>query len=289
MNSAGEPSLERTLRVDLEFDGTRFEGWQRQAEGRTVQGEVEAALARILGEAHTVIGCGRTDAGVHAEQHISSFRTRHPMPAQDLERALDAVLPEDVGVLALREVPAAFHAQHSAAWKWYRYRILASRRCRPLRRQRTWRLGTVPPLEALNAGAAALVGEHDFASFANVGSAPRSTVRRVHRLRWSCAGDEIRMDAVGDGFLYKMVRTVVGTLLQSAGESNPEAAVRTIREARARDAAGPAAPALGLTLMAVAVKGEPPPGTVPDSLQPPVDSISAAGVQGVPVAREGNP
>jgi tRNA pseudouridine38-40 synthase len=254
-----------------------------------VQGEVEAALARVLGEPHAVIGCGRTDAGVHAEQHVSSFRTHHAMPAADLERALDAVLPEDVGVLALRDVDPNFHAQRSACWKWYQYRILASRRSRPLRRRRTWRPGRVPSVEALNAGAAALLGKHDFASFANTGSSPTSTVRRIHRLRWSSAADEIRMDAVGDGFLYKMVRTVVGTLLQSAGEVDPEAAVRAILEAQRRAAAGPAAPAVGLTLMAVAVEGEPPPVTVPDSLQPPVDSISAAGGHGVSAAREGNP
>ena len=265
----------RTLRLDLQFDGTAFEGWQRQATGRTVQGEVEAALARVLGREHGVVGCGRTDAGVHAEQLVASFRTDHRMPAEELERALDAVLPEDVGVLALREAESAFHAQRDAVWKWYRYRILASRRKRPLRRLRTWRLARVPALDALAAGAAALEGRHDFVSFANTGSSPgRSTVRSIHHLRWSRAGDELHLDAVGDGFLYKMVRTLVGTLLEAAESPDPAAAVRRMLAARDRRAAGAAAPACGLTLMAVAVRGEAAPATVPESLHPPVDLVN---------------
>lgn len=267
----------RTLRVDLQFDGTGFEGWQRQPHGRTVQGEVETALGRILGTPHGVVGCGRTDAGVHAEQLVASFRTEHAMPAAELERGLDAMLPEDVGVLSLRDVDPSFHAQRDALWKWYRYRLLASRRKQPLRRLRTWRLGRVPPLERLVEAARPLEGRHDFASFANTGSNPGSTERSVYRLRWSADGDELRLDAVGDGFLYKMIRTVVGTLLQVAVDAEPDAAVRRILDARDRAAAGAVAPARGLTLMAVALRGEPPPVTVPDSLQPYIDLVDPPG------------
>lgn len=268
----GDPPPGRTLRLDLQFDGTAFEGWQRQANGRTVQGVVERALARILGRPHAVLGCGRTDAGVHAEQMIVSLRTDHTMPARELARALDAVLPEDVGVLAARDAPATFHARRDALWKWYRYRILVARHKCPLRRRRTWRHARVPPLAALQAAAAPLEGRHDFASFANAGSSPgRTTVRTLHHLRWTVAGDELHLDAVGDGFLYKMVRTLVGTLLDAAGAPDPADAVRAILAARRREAAGRAAPAVGLTLMAVAVRGEAPPGTVPESLQPFVD------------------
>ena len=276
----------RTLRVDFQFDGTRFEGWQRQPQARTVQGEVEAALTQILQAPHSVIGCGRTDAGVHAEQLVASFRTTSTMPAEDLERGLDAVLPEDVGVLSLRDVDHAFHAQRDAVWKWYRYRILTTRRKQPLRRQRTWRMARELPWDGLVAGAAVLEGRHDFASFANTGSAPGSTVRTVHRLRWSAEGDELRLDAVGDGFLYKMVRTVVGTLIQAAVAPDPAHVVRTILDARDRGAAGAVAPACGLTLMAVALRGEPPPVSVPESLQPyvdladPADTASEAGAAG---------
>jgi len=261
----------RTLRLDLTFDGTAFEGWQRQARGRTVQGEVERALERILGAPHGVVGCGRTDAGVHAEHLVASFRTAHAMPASELARALDAVLPPDVGVREAREAPPGFHARRDALWKWYRYRVLVSARKDPLRRRRVWRTARAPTLEALRAAAAPLVGRHDFASFANTGSNPGSTVRTLHALQWSRAGDELRLDVVGDGFLYKMVRTLVGTLLREARRPDPATAVRAILAARDRGAAGPVAAPAGLSLMAVAVRGEAPPACLPESLRPSVD------------------
>ena len=166
------PAAKRTLRLELEFDGTQFEGWQRQADGRTVQGEVETALARILGGRHSVVGCGRTDAGVHARGMIASLRTTHPMPAADLARALDAVLPEDVGVRAAAEVHSSFLARRDALWKWYRYTILLSRSKRPLLRRKVLRRSIAPALDHLCAAAAPLVGRHDFRSFANTGSNP---------------------------------------------------------------------------------------------------------------------
>ncbi len=268
--AAGEP---RTLRIDLEFDGTEFEGWQRQPAARTVQSEVEAALERVLGSPHAVIGCGRTDAGVHASQMVASTRTTHTMGAPELARALDAVLPDDVGVHSVRDAPSAFHAQRDAAWKWYRYRILVSRRKHPLERRRTWRVGDAPSLEALAAAARPLTGRHDFISFANRGSTPgRTTVRTVHALAWSREGPHLTLDVVGDGFLYKMVRTIVATCLQAAREADPEAAIRAVRDARDRSAAGSVAPAAGLTLMAVVMRGEEAPPWVPENLRPRVDS-----------------
>ena len=269
----------RTLRIEIQFDGTDFEGWQRQKSGRTVQGELEAALERVLGEPHTVVGCGRTDAGVHARHLVASCRTSHAMPADDLRRALDAVLPDDVGVLRVADASSTFHAQRDAAWKWYRYTILVARRKEPLRRRTTLRLGAVPPLERLAAAASSLVGEHDFRSFANTGSSPgASTVRHVRSLRWSETETEIpdgrllHLDVVGDGFLYKMVRTLVGTMLQAGATRDPAGATAQVLAACDREAAGPAVPAVGLTLMAVAVRGEAPPSWVPETLLPSVES-----------------
>jgi len=262
----------RTVRLDLEFDGTDFEGWQRQASGRTVQGEVESALERILGTPHAVVGCGRTDAGVHARAMIASFRTDHAMPASELLRALDAVIPEDIGVLAARDAAPEFHARRDALWKWYRYSILVSRRKRPLLRRRVLRLAAVPPLERLEEAAAALAGRHDFRSFANVGSAPGHTVRTLHALAWSQEDELLRLDAVGDGFLYKMVRTLVGTMLKAAAAPEPAEVAGRVLAARDREAAGPAVPALGLCLRAVALRGEPLPPRVPERLLRSVES-----------------
>jgi tRNA pseudouridine38-40 synthase len=260
----------RTLRIDLTFDGTDFEGWQRQPEARTVQRELEDALAGILQRPHTVIGCGRTDAGVHANQLVASTRTEHAMPVSELARALDAVLPDDIGILGVAEAPASFHAQRDALWKWYRYTILTSAAKRPIERRTTYRMARVPGLERLQAGAAALEGRHDFTSFANVGSVTGDMHRTLHALRWSEADDHLRLDAVGDGFLYKMVRTLAGTLLACAELDRPEEAVREILAARDRRAAGRALPGRGLCLMAVAIRGEAPPAHVPLFLRPPV-------------------
>ena len=276
----------RTLRIDLQFDGTDFEGWQRQARGRTVQGDVEAALEQILGAPHAVVGCGRTDAGVHAHHLIASFRTAHTLSASDCARALDAVTADDIGIVSVREVEDSFHARRSAAWKWYRYTILRSRRTHPLLRRQTLRLGVTPPLDRLQAAAAPLVGRHDFRSFANTGSTPGPTTRSVHVLAWSeeqrpgLEDPLLHLDVVGEGFLYKMVRTLVGTMLQAAGEPDPGAATARILAARQREAAGPAVPARGLTLRAVAVRGEPIPSWVPETLGSRVESIPQGAIGG---------
>ena len=277
MGLAGGGSGPRTLRLDLEFDGAGFEGWQRQAAARTVQGEVEAALERVLGSRHAVLGSSRTDAGVHAYAFVASVRTEHAMASDDLARALDAVLPDDIGVRGVRDVPATFHAQRDAVWKWYRYEILVARRKHPLLRGRAWRLPSLPELEALSRAASAIEGRHDFRSFANVGSSAKTTVRTIHRACWSREEDRARFDVVGDGFLYKMVRNLVGSLIEAASEDDPAAAVRAVLAARDRRSAGRAAPPWGLFLMAVAVRGEPAPAWVPRSLRPRVHSDGHSG------------
>jgi tRNA pseudouridine38-40 synthase len=166
-------------------------------------------------------------------------------------------------VLAVADAPPGFHARRDARWKWYRYTIVLARRKRPLLRRTAWRLPDAPPLEDLAAATAPLAGRHDFRSFANVGSNPGSTVRTVHHIGWHRDGDLLRLDAVGDGFLYKMVRTLVGTALAAAMGSEPAAAVVRVLEARDRRAAGAPAPACGLCLMGVGVRGEVRPDGVP--------------------------
>ena len=288
-----EVGAKRTLQLCLEFDGTRFVGWQRQAQGRSVQAEVEAALARLLGTPHAVVGCGRTDAGTHARALIASTRTPHPMGVEEIARGLDALLPADIGVRSARVVSGDFHARKDALWKWYRYRILVSPRTHPLLDRRAWHRRRVPPLEALRAGAAALEGRHDFASFANRGSAPASTVRTLHALTWRetpldggegvalprSEGRFLLLDAVGDGFLYKMVRTIVGTLLSAARTDHPADTVAGILSQRTRPAAGVAVPARGLTLMAVALRSQPAPALPTDVRRrvPAADTLAQPG------------
>jgi tRNA pseudouridine38-40 synthase len=269
-------ALLRHLRLDLEYDGTDFAGWQRQAVGRTVQEEVETALARVLGSRHPVVASGRTDAGVHARGLVASTRTRHPIPADELARALDALLPEDVGVLSVRDAPPGFHARKDAAWKWYRYSILLSRAKRPLERRFAWRCGARISLDALRAAAAPLVGRHDFRSFQGAGGARVTTVRTLHALEWTRDGSRLWLDAVGDGFLHHMVRTLVGTMVAVAREPDPGAESFRILAACDRRVAGGTAPAHGLCLMAVALRGEPLPPGLPPTLAAAVESGRAS-------------
>lgn len=286
----------RWLRLDLEFDGTDFRGWQRQAEGRTVQGAVEEALARLLGAPHPVVGAGRTDSGVHARAMVASMKTRSDMPVDVLARALDAVLPPDIGVLSVTEAPPGFHARRDARWKWYRYTLLRSRRRRPLDRRWTWHVRGGLDRAALDAGAEALRGTHDFGAFANRGSPRHTTVRTLYAVRWTEDGvGKLHFDVVGDGFLYRMVRSMVGTLVHRArspvrlgdgtlgctgsheGEpGRPTDAVRAV-VARLlgggdRSVAGPVAPAKGLCLMAVGVDPVAAQGSLPPFLLPVVES-----------------
>jgi tRNA pseudouridine38-40 synthase len=262
----------RHLRIELEYDGTDFAGWQRQAGHRTVQEEVEKALARVLGSRHPVVGSGRTDAGVHARGLVASTRTRREIPAPELGRALDALLPEDVGVVSLRDARPGFHAIRDARWKWYRYTILLSRSKRPLDRRFVWRCGAAVELEALRSAAEPLVGRHDFASFRGSGGSSRSSVRTLHALRWSREGSLLHLDAVGDGFLHHMVRTLVGTMVSLARRPSPGEASRRVLEARDRRVAGGTAPAQGLCLMAVSIEGEPLPPSLPPALAAAVGS-----------------
>lgn len=290
--------MARSLRLDLSFDGTEFLGWQRQPEGRTVQGVVEAALAQVLGAPHTVIGAGRTDTGAHAAAMVASVETEAPMDAAVLARALDAVLPADVGVHGVREYPEGFHALRDARWKWYRYSVLNHARRRPLLRRRTWLMRAPLDRAVLDEGAAALAGTHDFRAFANQGSPRRTTVRTLHGLQWAEGeGGRLDLDVVGDGFLYRMVRSIVGTLVDwarspshlaacgpdGAGSGQARDAVRFLLESGERAAAGPVAPAHGLCLMGVGLAGEEDSGgALPPFLPPRVESGRRPSPGGLP-------
>jgi tRNA pseudouridine38-40 synthase len=261
----------RTVRLDLEYDGERFSGWQRQPGERTVQGEVEDALARVLGERVAVVAAGRTDAGVHARAMPTSFRTTRTMSAAVLRRALDAVLPEDVGVLAVTDAPADFHALRDARWKWYRYTILRSRDRRVFLRRSAWRLGAALDLAALRTASAALVGRHDLAAFQSSGSPRKGTVRTIGGFSWSEEGERLHADVVADGFLYGMVRALVGTLVECGRGVRDPASIPSLLASKDRRRAGPAAPAHGLCLVAVGYAGDPVPAFV--------DRLLAAGLE----------
>lgn len=239
----------RNLRLRLAYDGTEFHGWQIQPSVRTVQGELGTALARLLGGRVRVIGASRTDAGVHAREQIASVAgVPGRIGCDELARALNALMPEDVVILGVAEVPEGFHARFSAIGKRYRYRIRHETLREPWSRAHVWHVPRPLDVPAICAEAAALVGTHDFSSFQATGSRVASPIRSMRSIEVRRDGAEIWVDLVADGFLRHMVRNIVGTLVEVGLRHRPAGSTRVTLMARDRGAAGPTAPAHGLWL-----------------------------------------
>ena len=234
----------------IEYDGTDYLGFQLQAEGRTIQGEVERALTEATRRETRVVGAGRTDAGVHAVGQVISFvpQWKHSLP--ELQRAMNALLPEDIAVHQMAWAAADFHPRFGAVSREYRYTILNQPVRSPLARRFAYHYLKPLDVEAMTRAAKRLVGSHDFVSF---GRSPQgeNTVRRVYRAECTRQDQFIYFDIVANAFLYRMVRSIVGTLLLvGIGELSPEKFEEILR-ARGRKRAGSVAPAHGLCLMRV--------------------------------------
>ena len=242
----------RNLRLDICYDGTRYRGWQRLTgvEG-TIQGKLETVLSRILEEPIEVSGSGRTDAGVHAAHQIANFHCQNPMPAEKILEQLRRYLPEDIGIYSCEEAAPRFHARLNAAGKTYRYRIWNSEEPCVFLRRYVWCMPEKLDVEAMNRAAALLLGKHDFTSFKNQGSQDTSPVRTLTEAHWVQDGDLYTFTITGDGFLYRMVRNIVGCLVRvGTGTWSREDFARVLA-ARNRKQAGMAAPPQGLYLMHV--------------------------------------
>ncbi|MBI2059020.1 MAG: tRNA pseudouridine(38-40) synthase TruA [Nitrospirae bacterium] len=242
---------ERRIRVTLAFDGTEFSGWQIQKARRTVQGVLEESLQKLLGEPVRVSGCGRIDAGAHANCHVSHFDAHSRMKPDDLRRALNAVLPDDIVVHDVAEASPDFHSRKSAVAKTYEYAIWNAPK-RPLRDRRyVWHVPMPLDVEAMRRAASALVGRKDFAAFRNVGSSVKTTVRDLSRIEIDREGSVVRVRATANGFLKQMMRVIVGTLMEvGLGRMEPER-IREIVQKKQRSKAGRTAPARGLALVEV--------------------------------------
>ena len=236
-------------KLTLCYDGSRYRGWQRQGNcENSIQALVERALSRLLEQEIEVSGSGRTDAGVHARRQVCSFRAETPLTPEELLARLRAVLPEDVGALALEQAPPRFHARLSCTEKTYVYRIWNS----PLPDvfERKYRLALPEQLDeaAMRRAADLLCGEHDFAAFCSLKHPKKSTVRELRRIGITREGDELRLSFTGDGFLYNMVRILTGTLLEVGMGQRSADDMSEILASRSRENAGPTAPAKGLIL-----------------------------------------
>jgi tRNA pseudouridine38-40 synthase len=241
----------RNLKVTLAYDGTRFVGWQRQAEGESIQGLLEAALARFEGAPVTVHGAGRTDAGVHALAQVASVRLTCQHDVRTLMRALNAHLPEELRVLAVDEAAPDFHARFSARGKTYRYQLRSGGVASPFDRAFVWSLPETLDVAAMQQAASALEGTHDFSAFQSVGNDVPSTVRRLDASVVRPEGDLLVYEVTGEGFLRHMVRAIVGTLVEVGRGWRAADSMPALLAAADRGAAGATAPPHGLFLAAV--------------------------------------
>ncbi len=241
----------RNIRLDICYDGSRYRGWQRLGrDENTVQGKLEAALSRILGESVEISGSGRTDAGVHARGQVANFHCESMMACGELLTRLRKYLPEDIGILSCREVPERFHARLSAREKIYRYRIWNSQEPCVFERKFVAVFPEELDLEAMQEAAAFLVGKHDFSAFCGNPKMKKSTVREIFSLDVERMGPEVVITARGNGFLQGMVRILAGTLLE-VGRCERNADSIPMLFGGKRCDAGFLAPAQGLCLMEV--------------------------------------
>lgn len=238
-------------KMTLQYEGTRYDGWQKQGNtDRTIQGKLEQVLSRLAGEKVEVQGAGRTDAGVHALQQTASFRMDTELSEAALAEYINRYLPEDVAVTGLEQAPPRFHARLSARWKTYSYRLSFGPRKPVFDRKLVCCLEREPDFEKIRKAAEMLEGTHDFRAFCANKHMKKSTVRTIYEIRLQLCREEGRASICysGDGFLYHMVRILTGTLLEIGwGKRRPEE-IKEILESRDRSRAGFTAPASGLFL-----------------------------------------
>ncbi len=244
----------RTLKLTVAYDGTDYVGWQRQADGVSIQGVLEDALAPFEGAPVTVHGAGRTDAGVHALGQVASVQLTATIEPGTLARALNAVLPAAIRIVSVEEADAEFHARFSATGKTYEYRIVNAPFVSPFIQRYAWHVPPRLDMDAIEAATAFLRGRHDFAAFQSAGTDVPSSVRTITEIEWTRGrGPDVplvlRMS--GDGFLRHMVRNIAGTLVEVGRGRWSAAAMADILASRDRSSAGTTAPPHGLFLTGV--------------------------------------
>ncbi len=257
----------RRLKLELSYDGTNYRGWQRQPDVPTIQETLETVLTRITGEKISVTGSGRTDAGVHALKQVAAFTTTSHLEAAVFRRALNGFLPTDIRILHAEDVPLSFHPIADAVSKRYRYLIDDNRPHCPFSRHFAWHYREPLDRETMQAALPALLGTHDFACFQTQGSPRKSTVRTINDATLKplefCGTTLMAIEVEANGFLYNMMRAIVGTLvllgvegrrLKREGKNRDNDRMRQIIASCERSQAGPTAPPQGLFLVDVMYK-----------------------------------
>lgn len=241
----------KNILIEIEYDGTAYCGWQIQSNGISIQQKIEEAIFDLTGRKTRINGSGRTDAGVHALGQTATFMTDSGISSESMAMALNSRLQDDISIIGSEEVPESFHARYSAKGKVYRYRIFNRRAGSPFEENRSFRYSKSINIENMKDAAKSFIGTHDFRSFMASGSSVEETIRTICRLDIDKTGNTISMEIEGNGFLYKMVRIIAGTLLEcGTGKAKPNEIPKII-ESCSRQNAGRTLPGYGLYLVRV--------------------------------------
>ncbi|WDV45391.1 tRNA pseudouridine(38-40) synthase TruA [Clostridiaceae bacterium M8S5] len=241
----------RNIKLTIEYDGTRYNGWQKQPDHMTVEGEVMEAIYKITREHVKIYGSGRTDKGVHAYGQVCNFYTNSKIPIYKMRIAFNSQLPMDISIREVEEMDSEFHSRYHSIGKQYRYRFYSDKVRRPLLENRAFHVYKDIDHDRMKQAMKYFIGTHDFTSFKSTGSSAKTTIRTIHSLEMVDREEFMEVHISGNGFLYNMVRIVVGTLIDvAAGKIDPEH-IPDIIKAKDRTKAGKLAPACGLYLYKV--------------------------------------
>lgn len=238
----------RNIKLTIEYDGTNYLGWQRQKVGNTIQGTLEEAIRVLTNETVETIGSSRTDAGVHAKGFVANFKTSSKIPADKYREAINHKLPDDIVILKSEEVDEEFHARYNAMGKTYSYSILNREVPSAINRNYVYHVKRRLDIEAMREACNYFIGTHDFVSFKSSGSSVKTTVRTISELYLEEQEDTIKIYVTGDGFLYNMVRIIVGTLIMVGFNKIKPNEIENIIKEKDREKAGICVPAKGLVL-----------------------------------------
>ena len=238
----------RNIKLTLEYDGTNYLGWQKQKVGITIQGTLEEAIKFLTKEEVEVTGSSRTDAGVHAKGFVANFKTNSKIPSEKFREAINHKLPEDIVILKSEEVEEEFHARYNAMGKTYSYSILNRDAPSAIDRNYLYHVKRKLDVESMKEACQYFIGTHDFSAFKTSGSSVKTSVRTIKELYIEDNNDIIKIYVTGDGFLYNMVRIIVGTLIMVGSNKIKPLEIKNIIASKEREKAGICVPASGLVL-----------------------------------------
>jgi tRNA pseudouridine38-40 synthase len=239
----------RNIKLTIEYDGKRYSGWQRLGDDdKTVQGKIESVLTQMTGEKIEIIGSGRTDSGTHARGQVANFKTNSPMSRSEMLTFLNRYLPRDIVVKEVEEMPERFHARYNATGKKYSYYVWNDPIPTVFERNHSFFVPQPLDMDKMNEACQKLMGNHDFIGFSALKKSKKSTVRTIEEITIKQEGKMLHFTFVGDGFLYKMVRIMMGTLLAIGTGQLPLSVIDEIFDNKVRKQAGETVPAQGLFL-----------------------------------------